>query len=281
MEPQIFQSRGLDLAASVWRSQSETPSATIILCHDAFGTKEHWGAFGPSLAAAGYLTLALDMEGHGESQGPRGHVHVKKWAEDILSVADQVESKSLVLFGLGSGGSAALVAASQDPRVKALVLLSPRVRPWQMPFVTALFWQSLRIMGLLNRLVTRKDLRISLVGVFGSLALVKDQDTDEELRNDPQFLEAINNIPVPGSWDSWFFNGLGPARRLRAPSLILHGQHDQINSISNSQAFHQELSSPSEMITLEESGHIIPLDGEREAALQQTLSWLEPHLPNG
>jgi pimeloyl-ACP methyl ester carboxylesterase len=275
-----FRSRSLDLAASLWRPKGGAPLATILLCHDAFSTRECWRFFGPALADSGYLAVALDMAGHGESQGPRGCVHIRNWAEDIHHVIDKLGQEPLALIGLGSGGSAALVAASRDPRVNALALLSPRVRPWQMPLVTALFWQFLRAIGLLNRLVARKDLRISLAGLFGSLSLVQDQEMDRELRDDPEFLESINNIPVPGSWDAWFFDGLSYARRLKVPTLVLHGRHDEMNSISNSQAFHQALAAPSEMIALEESGHLIPLDVQREVALRHIESWLKRHLPD-
>ena len=264
----------------MWRPENRDPSATVVLCHEALGDRGRWRFFGPALAASGYLTVALDMAGHGESEGPHHHVHIREWAEDIHHVVDELEPEPLALIGLGSGGSAALVAASQDPRVSALALLSPRVRPWQMPLVTALFWQFLRAIGFLNQLVARKDLRISLAGLFGSLPLVQDQEMDRGLRDDPEFLKAINNIPVPGSWDAWFFDGLSYARRLKVPTLVLHGRHDKLNSISNSQAFHQALAAPSEMIAMEESGHLIPLDVQREVALQHIESWLKRHLPD-
>jgi pimeloyl-ACP methyl ester carboxylesterase len=273
-------SRDLKLTASQWRPEDRDPIATVLLCHEAFGNRERWRFFGPALADSGYLAVAPDMAGHGESQGPRHHVSVQKWVGDLRHIMNELETGTFALVGMGSGGSAALLTATQDPRVKALALLSPRIRPWQMPLVTALFWQSLRVIGLLQRLATRKDLRISLAGLFGPLALVQDQGLDEELRNDPEFIEATNNIPVPGSWDAWFFNGLEYARRLEVPTLILHGRHDQMNSISNSQAFHQALTAPNQMVILEESGYLIPLDLERYIALQHIGAWLEQHLSN-
>jgi len=278
MQHTTFSSRGLDLAASLWSPPQGEPSATVLLAHQASGNRGRWRPFGPGLAQAGYLAIAPDMAGHGDSEGPRHHVHVRNWARDLLDIADQAGQGPLALVGLGSGGSASLVAAAQDPRVEALVLLSPRARPWRMPLSTALFWQSLRAMGLLNRLVLRSDLRISLSGLFGPLELAHDPEINEELHADPEFREAVNAVPVPGSWDSWFFNGLGYARRLDLPTLILHGSHDQLNSPSNSEALRDALSAPSELVLLEHSGHLIPLDAERDEALLRIRTWLGERL---
>jgi pimeloyl-ACP methyl ester carboxylesterase len=78
----------------------------------------------------GFATLLMDFTGHGESEGTMADVSVEQLASDIyaaigfLESAQGVDLDRMGVCGSSLGGTAALVAAATDKRIKALVLRS-------------------------------------------------------------------------------------------------------------------------------------------------------------
>jgi len=78
---------------------------------------------------AGFSVLLYDSRGHGRSDS-NGPITLLKFAEDIISAIDFLYRNFLIdysgigVFGHSMGGSAGILAASMDPRIKALVSCS-------------------------------------------------------------------------------------------------------------------------------------------------------------
>lgn len=126
-----FFSGGLRLAAAVYRGTGETADGGrpgVVLCNGMRGVKE-WivPPFGEIFAAHGYTAVAFDHRGMGASEGAPGRVVPEEQVEDVRSavtfLAEQpdVDPERIVLWGTSFGGANAIVAAAQDPRVKAVV----------------------------------------------------------------------------------------------------------------------------------------------------------------
>jgi dipeptidyl aminopeptidase/acylaminoacyl peptidase len=81
----------------------------------------------------GLATFLLDFTGHGESEGTMADVSVERLASDLnsavtfLESTKGVDSKRIGICGSSFGGTAALVAASSDRRIRILVLRSAPV----------------------------------------------------------------------------------------------------------------------------------------------------------
>jgi pimeloyl-ACP methyl ester carboxylesterase len=113
---------------------SSRPSirGTVLLMQGWSGGFRHSGAYLLQLAAAlsneGYRVIYVDLRGQGDSTGE--HLGYGKLdAKDISQVIDDLQSRGLadspiILIGHSYGAGAAIVAAA-DPRVKAVVSLSP------------------------------------------------------------------------------------------------------------------------------------------------------------
>ncbi len=103
--------------------------ATLLLFH---GITAYGGPYGPMLAeplaAAGYTVVAMDLRGHGLSDGTRGdYPSAERFVRDLKETVAFVRSKSqtLVLMGHSLGAITAIVAAKNCPgKVDGLVLLS-------------------------------------------------------------------------------------------------------------------------------------------------------------
>jgi alpha/beta superfamily hydrolase len=85
--------------------------------------------FANLLAANGYLALRFDYRGCGESQMEHSETSINTRLEDIKNAIDFVQHKydlsHIGLLGLRLGGALAYLAASENPKVKALVLWEP------------------------------------------------------------------------------------------------------------------------------------------------------------
>jgi alpha-beta hydrolase superfamily lysophospholipase len=82
------------------------------------------------LNAAGYVALAFDYRGFGDSQGsrwrlmPADQVADARAALTFLSEQSQVEPDRLALVGVSLGGSIAIAAAAADPRVRVVAAIA-------------------------------------------------------------------------------------------------------------------------------------------------------------
>ncbi|MBI2505839.1 MAG: alpha/beta fold hydrolase [Candidatus Latescibacteria bacterium] len=112
----------------------------VILVHDLFGSKEEWIFFLEQLLQRQYLTLAIDLRGHGQTPLPddsrptpdlsledleKSYLDVQaalKWVE----AQPQADASRVALIGNGLGGNVAFVSTGVFPgQIEAAVALSP------------------------------------------------------------------------------------------------------------------------------------------------------------
>jgi dipeptidyl aminopeptidase/acylaminoacyl peptidase len=84
-----------------------------------------------ALTAAGYAVLVFDYRGYGESEGERGWVLPARMVEDIvnavtfLGTLPSVDAERIGAYGIGGiGGGNAIIAASQDERIRCVAVQS-------------------------------------------------------------------------------------------------------------------------------------------------------------
>jgi len=110
------------------------PAATdapgVVLLHMLGRKRGDWDAFARQLQDAGYGVIAIDLRGHGESGGEAGDVNT---TEDVLAAVDflraqaEVDPENIVLIGGNDGSWWALDAASKQPDIRAVALLTPGI----------------------------------------------------------------------------------------------------------------------------------------------------------
>src|SRR6266702_4367610 len=98
---------------------------TAIICSHQFpSTKVDWSDSAPWFAARGFMVLAYDFRGWGESQGPSD---VSKQDRDVLAAIALVHSrgaKRVILLGASMGADISLIVAAETP-VAGVITLSP------------------------------------------------------------------------------------------------------------------------------------------------------------
>lgn len=152
--PVTIWSQGTRMAGNLWRAKGADPKekkAAILLAHGWGGLREHLDVtYGPKFAAAGFVVLAFDYRGWGESDGrlvasqalpapdEAGNVTVKArvirevvdpWdqIEDlraalaVLASESDVDPQRIGIWGTSYGGGHAVTMAATEPRIRAAV----------------------------------------------------------------------------------------------------------------------------------------------------------------
>ncbi|CAN7768039.1 alpha/beta hydrolase [Variovorax sp. LjRoot178] len=86
--------------------------------------------YATKMAEQGFVTLAIDLPGWGESEGPRNFVSPEMYAEafsaavDFLGTRPFVDRSRIGAIGICGSGSFVISAAKIDPRMKAIATVS-------------------------------------------------------------------------------------------------------------------------------------------------------------
>ncbi len=114
-----------------------SPKGLVVFLHMMPATKNSYNISAEKLQKEGYAGIAIDFRGHGESQdGPEGYLkfndkqHQEK-IKDVKAATDFIFEKyssdklPVFLIGASIGANLSIQEASEDERIKKIVLLSP------------------------------------------------------------------------------------------------------------------------------------------------------------
>jgi len=133
----IFLSTKDDVKIAADLYEVENPAGWLVLVHMMPATKESWTELAKNFQNAGYENLAIDLRGHGESDGgPDGYKsfadsqHQKsildlEAAANYLIKKRQATSDKIIFIGASIGANLSLQYISEHSEFKTAVLLSP------------------------------------------------------------------------------------------------------------------------------------------------------------
>ncbi len=134
---------GVKIVGNYWTPiDMTTPAPVVILLHMYRSNKEAWTPLIPAPEYAGFAVLAIDLRGHGASVEPTAMNLAQRAAdrdatlfnamhEDVAAALKWLGSRSEVnlehvaLIGASVGCSVALDSAVREPRIDAVVLMTP------------------------------------------------------------------------------------------------------------------------------------------------------------
>src|SRR6056300_1684272 len=260
-------SEGQRIFSQSW--EAANPQGQIIIVH---GLGEHSGRY---LDVADYLTKlewnvsAMDLPGHGQTEGPKGYV--RSWAS-LLSTLERflshrhVADLPLYLYGHSMGGSLALqVAMRRAHQVRGVIASSPPIRivqevpKWKVslakmlgPAIPALRFNS---------------------GIEAEL-LSRDQTAVDNYLEDPLVNSRVSPALGLGLLEigPWL---LKQASELTVPTLILHGDADRIADISGSREFCESVGQSCRLIEFPGYYHELHHDPGGRQVLATAAAWLD------
>lgn len=202
-------SKGIRLCAVLSNPTNNEEKPIIVLCHGFSTSKDGrtYTRLEDILTQSGLSTFRLDFFGHGESEGKFEDITISEAVDDVLSAIRFLKDSGYIRIGLmGSsfGGLASILAASQSKEPYVLALKSP-------------VSDNLEVLS--NRYATedrehwREKGFIEMTGV------------DNEIRSlNYSFYQDAERI-----------DGYEAARKIRIPTLIVHGDEDETVPLKQSQ----------------------------------------------
>jgi alpha-beta hydrolase superfamily lysophospholipase len=232
------------------------PSVIFAVVH---GLGEHSGRyarFAIGMARHNMATAALDLRGHGESDGPRGHVDSwSKWVDDaaafVAHVEDQAKSintdTEVIPLGHSFGGVVMLstVRAGRVPNAKRFVLSSPalklkaKVPGWKVT---------------LANVASRLTPRLALDNEVDPSSVSRLQEVVEAYRADPLVHPKIS-ARTYAEWTRASRENLEHAHDIAIPFLILAGTADPLIDPAGSEELHRRAPRQSELHLLDGRYH--------------------------
>ncbi|MFC4455531.1 lysophospholipase [Deinococcus sonorensis] len=262
----------LDLPVQTFVWPAEQPRASLLLAHGFGEYSERYARLIRQLNTAGYSVYGYDHRGHGRSQGRRAVVDVRQLVQDHIAARAAlagVVQGPLFAFGHSLGGLVTAASLLQDPRgVAGAVLSSPAL----LVGVNEPAWLK-QVGRVLARIAP--GMAITELPTAGLSRLAEEVSAYEQ---DPQMyhgrvpaLTAISMLRVS--------EGLWPGvSRWRLPTLIVHGDADQLTDVNGSRRFYAGISSLDKTYHEEPGGyHELFNDTVRDDITARLLGWLDAH----
>jgi fermentation-respiration switch protein FrsA (DUF1100 family) len=269
------------------------PRPAVLLCQGLSGLKHLvLPEVAASLASAGLASLRFDYAGYGESGGERGWIDPPGRVNDALYAFAWLRSQTAVdagrvgVYGHSYGGPVAIILASRDPKVQAVVSVSgPGEGAWMLSSIrTSWEWTAFK---------QRIEDERAKVAATGQSTLV---DITEILPFSPAFFAANEKLKVGAgdtgkdvgstvfrlaSADAMFdFHPEDAARRLgNRPLLLIHGAADDAAIIEAVAPIYANAPGPKKWIVIPRAEH-----GDLDAgpglaqAVRFAADWFAEHL---
>ena len=220
---------------------------TIAFVHGAANDHSVWALQSRYFAHHGHNVLALDLPGHGRSEG-LALSSVASIADWLVAVLDVIEVETAALVGHSLGSLAVLEASGRHPkRMQRIALLGPSV---PMPVGEALLEAAKRGDHAAFEMINGWSFspadqlggnRMPGVWMTGSSMRLMERSRPGVLHVD---LVACNS----------YADGLIAAGKVRCPALLIIGQRDQMTLPKNARALAAALSDK-RVVTIPDCGH--------------------------
>ncbi len=211
-----------------------------------------------------FRTIALDLRGHGQSDVGDGQYTIEGHVDDLMGLLDHLQIDRTAIVGLSMGGYITLRAVERHPdRFGAIVLCDTRSEADDNA-------------GKIKRAETAASVKVHGADVFarGFLPVVFAPDSFQKcpvavetvrqlICGTPPLSLAGNLIAMAGRTDT-----SGSLGKIKAPTLILVGEHDNLTPVSAAQALQNGIPG-AQLQVVPHAGHLSNL--ENPAAFNELL----------
>lgn len=260
---------GLRLYIKVWDPEKE-PRALINLVHGLGDHINRYNELASAFVDEGYALIGMDLRGHGQSEGKRGHTPSY---ETLMGDLEMLRKKSRekfpgvpdVLFGQSLGGNLVInYALRSQEKPHCIVASSPWLRlSMDVPKVKLLLARTLSNMipGFIQPSGLNPD------------HLSRDQEVVRKFREDPLVHDKISlKLGYLGlQTGEW---ALENAEKLDIPLLLIHGDSDKITSHLGSQEFAEKAKGFTTLKIWDGGYHELHNDTERLKIIHFVQNWI-------
>ncbi len=228
-------------------------SGPAVLClHGLTGTPYEIRGPAEALVERGFACLGPELPGHGTTPRVLGATPRAAWLDAVIGAFDRLAATHARVYavGLSLGGVLTLSLCQRRPVRGAVVLAAPIELP--------------RAVRMLVPLLAR---------VVRSIPKTSDIVDPEALARHPGY----RRMPLASVCELMRLQreverGLG---RVEAPLRLIYSKRDSTVRYADAERIRRQVSSPApEVVTLERSGHVLPVDLERERVAREVADFL-------
>ena len=114
----------MKIFTQITKAENKTREEPIVLVHGSWGASWMWNMYTPFLSQKGFDVYALDLRGHGQSDGDLPGVTMQNYVEDVEQVVKDNDLKDPIVIGHSMGGLVALMYGAQN-KTSAVVAIDP------------------------------------------------------------------------------------------------------------------------------------------------------------
>jgi len=267
-EGTIESADGTRLSYRAWPKAGADVSFAVV--HGLGDHARRYERFAQAMTRYGFGTFAVDLRGHGKSEGRRGHIdRWSQWMDDVAAFVTHVEGIAggeVVPLGHSFGGVTLLstVLAHKLANTKRFIVSNPALRlkvpvpAWKVTFGTA-------ASVLAPKLILEN-------GVDAKL-LSRIPEVVEAYRTDPLVHSKISTR-LGSEWLAANKHVLEHGGEIKIPFLILAATDDRLVDPESSKELHELTSTVSELRLLEGRYHEPFNDLENEEVFSVIAHWL-------
>ena len=259
-----FFSEGHRLSGLLYAPESGTVRGAVVMCVGYTYLKELvMPEIAKALNAAGFVALAFDYRGFGESDGPRSRLIPREQINDaraaVTYLADlpYVDPQRMAAIGLSLGGSHALAAAAQDRRIGAVVAIeSPGDgERWMRSLRRHYEWLELETRLTADRsqrVRNGESLRVDPLDIVPA-----DPDSQDFLNAAYQeYPQMKTDLPLETAEAIIEYRPETTVSHISPrPILLIHGDQDRLVPVAESQSLFDHANEPKELAVLSGLDH--------------------------
>jgi carboxylesterase len=236
-------------------------SVGVLLIHGFTGAPPEMRPMGEYLAAQGYTVSGPRLAGHGTNWQEMNRTRWQDWVNSAGVALTQLQARCRQVFvgGLSMGSLVTLYLGAHHPEISGLIPMAPALK------------------------VADNLIYLTPIAKYFIKKLAKDETTDCDL-TDPDAPDRLWSYPV---------NPVAAAHellklqrqvqrtldRIAQPVLIFQGRLDRAVSLDGASLLFQSVSSTDkQLVWLENSGHCLTVDSEREGVWQTTHDWIQERI---
>jgi pimeloyl-ACP methyl ester carboxylesterase len=270
-KPQIIEVDGLQVH---YKATGPEGAPALLLLHGFGSSLQAWDDWSVKLEQK-YRVIRLDLPGFGlTGASPTNDYSEEKDLATLTHFADKLGLEKFSVMGHSMGGKMAWsLAASQPERVRALVLMAPDgfpeikdigTKPYEVPAV----------MGLIKYVFPKYLVRKSIEPAF----------SDADALNDALVNRYFDMLRAPGvrgailnrSNQTIYTDPVPRLKAIKAPTLLIWGEQDQMIPSTNAQSYANVLSNSTTVI-VPKLGHLLQ-EEQPEKGLTAVMQFLDGRL---
>ena len=237
--------------------QADGGPVGVLLIHGYTGSAAEMRPMGVYLAERDFTVHCPLLPGHGTQPQDLTRISWKDWAGQVESALHDLQSRCDTVFvgGLSLGSLLTLWLGAQHPDIAGLIPMAPAISVQN------------RLLPL--TLLLRYLLKYNPLGAMG----------DDDL-GDPQAAErswCYDETPLWGAAEVYLLQRRvrRALSQIRQPILIFQGRRDaHLHPRSADELYGAVASTDRSLVWLENSGHNLLIDGERESVWAQSYDWM-------